>query len=130
MGQDFVKRTNTTVYQDVGPVLAVLVAGAPAVAVCSFDVTSIEHITISFKVGVAGLAGLEVWVRGDRAAEWLPMALAQVEAYGRNDSGTDITTTPVGVTGFVKLETRGWSDVQLRSKSNGASTMSITAGGK
>lgn len=130
MAIDFKKNTFTTVYQDVGPIAAVLVAGAAVAPVATFNLTPLSRITISIAVTVAALTGLEIWVRGDRAAEWMQLSVSQVEAYGRNDAGSDVTTIPVGAAGFVKLETLGWADVQLRAKSAGAAVLSITAGGK
>jgi len=130
MVNDFKKSTYTTVYQDVGPIVVALVAGAAAVTVATFNVTPLSRVTISIAVTIAALTGLEIWVRGDRAAEWIPLSLSQIEAYGRSDTGSDVTTIPVGVSGFVKLETLGWSEVQLRAKSAGAAALSITAGGK
>jgi hypothetical protein len=130
MATDFSKRTYTTVYQDVGPNLATLVGGGATAVIATFDVTAISRVTITFAVSVAPLTGLEVWVRGDRGAKWIQLALSQVEAYGRDDAGSDVTSTPAGVSGFVKVETLGWSDVQLRAKSAGAALLSTTAGGK
>ncbi|MFS2004618.1 hypothetical protein ACEN9F_13430 [Duganella sp. CT11-25] len=130
MAPDFKKLTYTTVYQDVGPIAVTLTAGTAAAVIATFDVTPLSRLTISVAVTVAALTGFEVWARGDRNAKWIPLALSQVEAYGRDDAGTDVTTTPAGASGFVQLVALGWSEVQIRAKSAGAAALTITAGGK
>lgn len=117
-------------FQSVGPVAATLVAGASAAEIVTFDVTALHEVTVSFAVSAAPLTGLEIWVRGDPLAQWIPLGIAQIDGYGRSDSGSDVTTTPAGTTGFVQLKTFGWSHLQLRAKSAGAAALSITAGGK
>ena len=123
---------NQSGYQAVGPIVATLVAGAAAAPIVTFDVTPLHRVTITIDVTVADLTGLEVWVRGDPAAKWMQVTLdqPQIEAYGRSDASTDVTTTAAGATAYLRIETLGSSDVQLRAKSAGAAVLSITAGGK
>ena len=130
MASDFNQFSYTSSgFQSAGPIIATLVAGAAMADIATFDLTSLrQSATISIDVSTAALNGLEIWVRGDPNARWIPLTLAQVEAYGRNDAGTDVTTTPAGATGFIKIA--DWATVLLRAKSAGAAVLTITAGGK
>lgn len=123
---------NRSGYQSAGPIVKNLVAGADAADVAVFDVTALNQVTISFAVAGAALSGLELQGCGNVGAEFFPIALNRkpVLTYGRNDSGSDVTTTPAGVSGMVMIETKGWSDIKIRMKSDGAATVTITAGGK
>ena len=132
MANDFSQFSfNRSGYQEAGPINKTLVAGAAAQVIATLDLTPLQDsVTISIAVGVAALTGLDIYVRGDSMGEWLPMSIAQLYSYGRNDSGTDVTTTPAGTTASITVLTRGCASIQLRAKSAGAATISTTAGGK
>jgi hypothetical protein len=131
MQTNFAKRTYTTVFQDIGPIAATLVAGAAVAAIVTLDVTPLSRVSITVGVSIADLSAFEIWVRTDRVgAPWLQLALDQAKKWGRSDAGIDLAKTPAGASCFVSLETQDWCDVEIRVASSGASVLSITAGGK
>lgn len=126
----FQRLSYSSVYQQIDPVTATLVAGAAAAAVATFDITPISMVTITLDVAVSALTSVEVWVRGDKQARWISMPVDQLIGYGRSDVGTDINTTPSGAACFIMLNCLGWSDVQIKASSAGAAKLTISAGGK
>lgn len=130
MPTKFEKLSYTTVYQEVPPIQADLVAAAAFATVAEFNVTPITTLTVTCAVAIAALTGVEVWVRGDSNGAWIRLDPRQLNGYGRSDSGTDINTTPVGASFFLQIDCSGWSDVRINAKSAGSADLFISAGGK
>lgn len=113
------------------PVSSTLVAGAGSAApIADIDCSGIRVLTVTLAVTVAALNGFEVWARGDSGGAYFQLPISSLNGYGRSDSGTDLTSTPAGVTAFLQIDTFGWAGVELRAKSAGAAAVSLTAGGK
>lgn len=126
----FQRLAYSSVYQELDPIAATLVAAAAAAPVATFDITPIRIITVTLDVTVAALNGLEIWVRGDTRGRWFQLPVDQLLGYGRSDTQADITTSPAGQACFVMLDCTGWSDLQIKAKSGGAAKLAITAGGQ
>lgn len=121
----------------------VLVAGAAAAApIMDINVDGGSSapppklITVSTKVTVAALTGFEVWGRGDRSADYVPIAsvagdftdVTGLQFSVRSDATADLTTTPAGVTATFALNPAGFDDIQVRAKSAGAAMCEVTYG--
>lgn len=125
----FERLAGTPVYQELDATTVTLVAGAGLAQVANFDITSVSIVNITLDVAVAALSGLEVSVKSGTNGRWFVMSPDQLKAYGRNDAGSDVTTTPAGVACFLMLERRAWTNVMIKAKSAGASQIGVTIGG-
>lgn len=107
--------------------------------VATFDVNSLERLTLDIGITNAALTAFELWYRcnsdgnffkfASAAADFTSPAGIMVGCAKDDNTAIDMTTAASGTKASIVLDVRGLSDIKIRAASGTSSGMNIYGGG-